>query len=634
MAQIENLKIAIGQMDVIVGSPTKNVAKMAEMIAQAKADGADIIAFPEMCVGGYFLADKWTDEEYVDYLCSFNDQIRALSDGIGIVFGNVCREYKTDSHRGRDGRRNRYNTALFAYNGEWVKRESETAVPGHYVKSLHPDYRMFDDDRYFTSSRADSRYYEGCDFLADYCSPFLFEKDGETYKIGLQICEDLWSSDYAFDVTQYYTDSACDIIVNISASPWTMGKDAGRVKRVREHVASKGQIVPLLYVNAVGMQNTGKNILAFDGGSLLFTADGNVTCACRDDFEEELKIAQVGAAIEVPQAELISKIADGLIKTLRRFDQQIFSFHPKWVIGLSGGIDSSITCALLGLALEDRSRIVGYNLATRYNSDATKMNAYNLATAMGIRLVNGSIEDLVNATGSVLKLYGYPEETVSGLAQENIQARLRGHILSTFAAVEGGVIMNNGNKIECALGYATLYGDAIGAIGPLGDLTKVKLFALAKELNKRYGCEVVPENLVPEETEDGFNWETMPSAELRDAQVDPMKWFYHDWLVEKLLDYPGYGIETIMEQYKEDKLASTPVGKWIKFWDLEDPQAFIDDIEWILRQIQNSVFKRIQTPPIITLTRGSFGFDFRENQAAYEKTAKYMKLKEEILSQK
>jgi NAD+ synthase (glutamine-hydrolysing) len=225
----------------------------------------------------------------------------------------------------------------------------------------------------------------------------------------------------------------------------------------------------------------------------------------------------------------------------------------------------SVTAALLRMALDDPARIVGYNLATRYKSDVTKMNAYELAQALGIRLVNGSIERVVEATDAVVASYGYAEGATAGLVQENIQARLRGHMLSTFAAIEGGVIMNNGNKVEAALGYATLYGDAIGAIAPIGDITKVRLFRIARLVNKRLGKAVVPENLIPIETDDGYLWETMPSAELKDAQKDPMKWFYHDWLVENLLDSPEFGVEDLMQAYLEDKLMSSPVAKWIRF---------------------------------------------------------------------
>ncbi len=644
MPKEDALKIVLAQIEVVPGQPSRNFETMAACIKRAREAQADLVVFPEMCVGGYFLADRWNDNAFVDYLDSFNEKIRALSEGIGVIFGNVSRRYMEPTHRGKDGRIVRYNTALFAQNGEWVPRcGSDTAPAGRYLKSLQPDYRMFDDERYFLSSVDDAEFYEDKSWEQDWLAPFAFECGGRTIRIGLQVCEDLWSGDYAQDITRFYAEGDCDLIVNISASPWTLNKDAGRDKRVLEHAKELSQIPPLAYVNCVGMQNTGKNVLSFDGGSALYGCKGERIASARDDFEEDFVLVSLdlenGAAdIEIEAsgptsfADEDEKTLDALVSTLRRFDAQTFPWGPKWIIGLSGGIDSSVTAALMYLAFGGPDRIVGYNLATRYNSDATKMNAYNLATSLGLRLVNGSIEDVVNATASVMALYGYPEEKISGLAQENVQARLRGHMLSTFAAVESGVIMNNGNKVESALGYATLYGDAIGAISPLGDITKARLFRIARIINRRLGQEVVPENLIPELTEDGYNWETMPSAELRDAQTDPMKWFYHDYLIERLTNYPGYGIERIMREYLDGTLQAGEMGKWIRFYGLDDPKAFIEDIEWVNGQIAKSVFKRIQMPPVVTVTRGSFGFDIRENQITLEKTPEYLELREKILS--
>lgn len=640
MGDLSKLAIAIGQMDVIAGQPSKNFTTIKRMVDQARRQGAQLIVFPEMCVGGYFLADRWTDDDFVDYLESFNDRIRSLSDGIGIIFGNVSRSYLNPSHPGKDGRRVRYNTAFFAANGQWVPRATSTAISdeearciaGRYLKTLQPDYRMFDDDRYFVSALQDGGYHPNLPFEDAYAAPFVFQTAGETYRIGLEICEDLWSGDYSRNPTADYVQSGCDAIINISASPWTMRKDTGRTKRVLEHVEEIGRIVPLLYVNTVGMQNTGKNVLAFDGGSTVYGTDGSVRARLRDDFQETCEVVRLDRPGAVVPSDS-DKVLDAIVATLRRFDAQLFPFKPKWIIGLSGGIDSSITASLLRLALDDPQRIVGYNLATRYNSDITKANAYELSRALGIRLVNGSIEPVVHATSEVLAGYGYGSDQVSSLAQENVQARLRGHMLSTFAQVEGGVIMNNGNKVEIMLGYATLYGDAIGAISPIGDLTKVELFDLARCINRRLGCEAVPANLIPQETPEGFAWETMPSAELKDDQRDPMKWFYHDWLVHQLTDYPGYGIQSVLRAYRDDKLQSTPVAKWVRYWGLDNPQAFIEDFEWVLRQMRISVFKRIQMPPTITLSRGSFGFDFRENQGAYEESDTYRSLKAEILGQ-
>lgn len=639
MGNLAELRVAVGQMEVVAGRPSQNLATMERLVAQAKDAGADLVVFPEMCVGGYFLADRWTDEDWVDYLASFTDRVRALSEGIGILFGNVGRTYLEPAHPGRDGRRSRYNMAFFAQDGQWVPRAGSETLPagiaariaGRYIKTLEPDYRMFDDERYFTTAREDAAYHPDLSFDAVYGAPFAFTVRGQRYLIGLEVCEDLWSGDYPDNPTARYVRAGCDAIINISASPWTLGKDRGRAKRVAEHVEQLGHLVPLLYVNAVGMQNTGKNVLAFDGGSTVYDAQGAVCARLRDDFTEELRLVSLDAPGTVTPPD-DDKVLDALVTTLHRFDAQVFPFAPKWVIGLSGGIDSSITACLLRLALDDPARIVGYNLATRYNSDITKANAYELARALGIQLKNGSIEPVVAATNEVLSLYGYTSDQVSGLAQENVQARLRGHMLSTFAQVEGGVIMNNGNKVEIMMGYATLYGDAIGAISPLGDLTKVQLFDLARALNRRLGCEAVPANLIPTPTATGLEWDTMPSAELKDDQRDPMKWFYHDWLVHQLTDYPGYGTERVMRAYRDTKLADTPVARWVPYYGLDDPQAFIDDLEWVLRQMRISVFKRIQMPPIITVSRGAFGSDFRENQLECEQTATYRQLREQILA--
>lgn len=630
MGDIAKLNIALAEMDVIAGQPERNFATIERMVDEAKSAGAHLIVFPEMCVGGYFLSDRWTDDDFVSNLELFNDRILALSDGIGIVFGNVTTSYFDEVHPGKDGRKTRYNTALFAQNGHWVKRTIADAPSGRYVKTLQPNYRMFDDERYFTSSTEDAAYVcAGC-FPDRYLAPFIFETAGETYRVGLEICEDMWSRDYAFDATSYYAQAGCDFIINISSSPWTMGKDSARDRRLAEHATHNESIPPFVYVNAVGMQNSGKNILSFDGDSAVYDNEGIAIWRARGDFEEQLFMAKlVGDPQERKPYE--SKVIDALSKTLRRFDEQIFPWHPKWIVGLSGGIDSSVTACLLAQALDAPERIVAYNLASRYNSDITKSNAAHVASKLKIELRNGSIESVVKATDETVESYGYTDEQVSELAQENIQARIRGHLLSTFAQIEGGVIMNNGNKIETALGYATLYGDAIGAISPLGDITKVELFKIAQLMNDRFGTEVIPHNLIPHVTDAGLAWDTMPSAELRRDQRDPIKWFYHDWLISKMIDYPGFNITSVMEGYLSDKLASTTVGRWIPYYGLDDPKAFIDDLEWVLASIQKSVFKRLQAPPIITVTRGSFGNDFRESQGTIEHTARYLSLREQIL---
>ena len=361
-----------------------------------------------------------------------------------------------------------------------------------------------------------------------------------------------------------------------------------------------------LVVKPVGMRDVGGKVFAFDGGSAAYDASGRVIARLSDGFEEDFALVTLAEGGKVEGATE-NKPLEGIVATMRRFDELVMPWKPKWVIGLSGGLDSSVTASLLVTAFGPE-RVVGYNLATRFNSDATKSNAAAIAETLGIRMRNGSIEDLVVALGNTAVQYGYAPDALSGLVLENAQARTRAQLLSTFAALEGGVVVNNGNRVECAFGYATLYGDAIGALCPIADLTKVQLFDVARALNAVFGFEAVPTNLLPVETPDGYQWATMPSAELASGQVDPMKWFYHDWLVSELQGDFAPSQRTldeaacnVMERYLDDRLESAGVGKWVRYYGLDDPKAFADDLEWALACMRAATFKGVQAPPKIVI---------------------------------
>ena len=412
----------------------------------------------------------------------------------------------------------------------------------------------------------------------------------------------------------------CDFHVRADLSPWTCTSTPR---------FDKGGIV----LRPTGMRNRDKNVLAFDGGTAVYAPDGTVLARLRDDFEEDFALVSLGERAEVAEP-CKDKLLTALVKTVRRFDEQVLGGSLPWVIGLSGGLDSSIVAALLVLALGN-GRVKGFNLASRYNSEATKGNAASLAEALGMSLRNGSIGDLVQATESTVRQYGYGgqgADALEGLTLENVQARIRGHLLSTFAALEGGVVANNGNRVECAFGYATLYGDAIGALAPIGDLTKTQLFKLARTINGQPGVGVIPENLLPRETDDGYEWEVMPSAELASDQVDPMKWFYHDWLVEQLLDNPSVdeGACRVLEGYLDDRLANTPVAKWVGYYGLQDPSVFLADFDWALAAIRRSAFKRIQAPPAVRVASEFSVRSTPEVQGVIEPSTRLQELHERV----
>ena len=408
----------------------------------------------------------------------------------------------------------------------------------------------------------------------------------------------------------------CDFTVRADLSPFTL------------EPCSDEDEGPSIVVKPVGIRDRGKKVLAYAGGSKVVGRDGHACMRLRADFEEDFCLVDFSGNAECGEAQ-DPILLDALVSSLRRFDAQALPFSPRWVVGLSGGLDSSVTAALLVLAL-GAERVVAYNMATRYNSKATKDNAASIAEALGIEYKTGSIEALVVSMGNTLVQYGYPQDALKGLVLENVQARTRGNLLQTFAAVEGGVVVNNGNRIECALGYATLYGDAIGAFAPIADVTKVQLFDVARQINERFGREVVPANLLPEVSDQAISWETPPSAELASEQRDPMKWFYHDWLIARLLGdgrehaLPLYDAACeIISLYAETKLAGTEVEPWIRYYGLDDPYAFAADLEWIVSSMRRSAFKRIQSPPMLAIASRASINAGPESQVFQEPTPRY-----------
>ena len=417
----------------------------------------------------------------------------------------------------------------------------------------------------------------------------------------------------------------CDFTVQSDLSPYLI-----------EETSDEGSKTGIV-IRPVGIREAGEKVLAFNGGTKVFNRSGQLLMNLRGDFQEDFSLIDFNgdkAHDDVSEATLL----DALVESIKRFDRQVLPYGPRWIVGLSGGLDSSVTAALLALAV-GRDRVIYYNMATRYNSQTTRANAAKLAEGLGTTLKSGSIEGLVVSMGNTLVEYGYPQDALNGLILENVQARTRGCLLQTFAAVENGVVVNNGNRIECALGYATLYGDAIGAFAPIADLTKVQLFDVARQINKRFGYEVIPHNLLPSIEDGKLEWEMPPSAELSNGQRDPMKWFYHDWLIGQLL---GDGRERalplfdaackIMMHYEETRFADTPIDPWVRFYGLDNPAAFAADLEWVIGSMRRSVFKRIQAPPRLVIASRASVNSNPESQTCMEPSSQYNALIRRIAS--
>ncbi len=663
------MKIALAQLEVIPGNPEKNVENMLLLIEKAKKEKVDLIAFPEVCVGGYLLGDRWLSEDYCLDLMSYNEKIRQASAGIAVVYGNIYLDKQEDiekrtnsksRHPNKDGRTRKYNAIYIFQDQKPIEREIKTKIvpEGIDIKTLHPNYRIFDDERYFFSLQDVAKDFKK--ELKELCSPFLIKTKNKKVKIGFEVCEDLWCEDYrqeeeAVNKTKLLIENEAELIINISASPWTYGKNSARDRRVLFLKKESGKaFVPFFYVNCTGVQNNGKNIVTFDGGSTVYNKEGFPIIFSKAAYEQELMIIEERdldkkARERIEEPKIKQKYEAVIRGTKHMKDMMGASVQPKMVIGLSGGIDSSVVAALLVKAI-GKENIIGINMPTKYNSQKTKDVAKVLAEKLGIAYEIMPIESIVSANIEMLDKADVDKtgKKLSSLNIENIQAKIRGTtILSNLTAKYSAIFTNNGNKDEVFLGYATLYGDVGGAFAPLGDLNKIEVVELAKYLNKEvFKEEIIPEALIPDKLWRFKKDQIEPSAELKDNQVDPMKFGYHCALVDAFTDYKKASAESLMKLYIDGKLHelidcylkdtnNEKVGyELMKRWNITNPKEFIKDLEWFDAQLQKSVFKRIQSPPIIITSKSSFGYDIRESILPYNRTKESEKLKEAVLKLK
>jgi NAD+ synthase (glutamine-hydrolysing) len=660
------MKIALGQIEVVPGKPDVNISKMLKMIDQAKEKGVHLIVFPEMSVGGYLLGDKWTSEEFCLDLMNKNKALIDASNGIAIAFGNVFvdneinkRVNDNNLHPNKDGRVRKYNAVYVFQNGKPAKRLKETKIlpEGVEPKTLLPNYRIFDDQRYFYSKENIAIDFNSD--LKELYQPFLIEVNGQNIPIGFEICEDLWCEDYrrnlqALNPTKMLIENGARFIINISASPWTFGKNSARDRRVLFlKKESNNSFVPFFYVNCTGAQNNGKNIITFDGGSTVYNKDGLSEVFAESAYKEELIITDTDNLGFSKKREEKSKIAQkysAIIQGIRYMKSMNgLDEHQSFVIGLSGGIDSAVVAALLVIAV-GKEKVFAINMPTKYNSEKTKDAALYIAKKLGISYTVIPIEDISNINEELIDRFDIDRSMrkLSILNIENVQAKIRGTtILSNLAAKYGALFPNNGNKVEVMLGYATLYGDINGSLCPIADLTKCEVVELAKYLNNEiFKDKIIPESLIPDKLWRFREDQIMPTAELKEKQVDPMKFGYHCALIEAMMDYKKISPAEILEMYLNGKLDSyldkyfeglfeKPNGltyELMKRWEVDNPRIFIEDFEWFIKLFYKNIFKRIQAPPIIITSKTSFGYDLRESILPYVTTNKYNELKEKILS--
>ncbi len=467
------MNIALAQINVHVGNFAANLAKMLEYTQRAKAQGADIVVFPELATVGYPPRDFLEFDDFIDKAEEVILELAKAADGIAIIVGSVSRNPVVE---GKD----LYNSAYFLANQRVQKVQHKT---------LLPTYDIFDEYRYFEPAHEWGvvRYRDKT--------------------IAMVVCEDSWNVGnenplYKINPMDEMMVHQPDLIINLSASPFAYNHAANRIEVMQANCRRYN--LPLYYANHVGAQTE----VLFDGGSLVLHADGTVI----DElpyFKEALRIYNTE---EVAQKELVSGeeakhkmtlIHDAIVMGIQNYFGKLG--FKKAILGLSGGIDSALVAVLAARALgPDNVRCI--LMPSQHSSDHSVNDARALAENLGTQYDIVPIESIYNSYMDVLKphFWAKPE----GLAEENLQARARGMLLMAFSNKFGHILLNTSNKSEMAVGYGTLYGDMCGGLSVIGDVYKTECFELARYINK--DGEVIPENIITKP----------PSAELKPDQFD------------------------------------------------------------------------------------------------------------------
>lgn len=538
------MKIALAQLNYHIGNFESNTQKIIDAIDQAKVGGAGIVVFAELSVCGYPPRDFLAFE---DFIKRCHDQALIIAEhchGIAAIIGLPIRN---EVLAGKD----LYNAAYFLAEGE---------VKSITRKALLPTYDVFDEYRYFEPSRS----FE------------LIHYQGE--KIALTICEDLWNINdnplYVSSPMEELIKQEPTLMINIAASPFNYQHDEDRIKVLSAN-AAKYQL-PLFYVNQVGAHTE----LIFDGGSLVFDRAGNTFAEMRY-FEEDLQVFDVEEVrkvtdrkpLSLPRLSDIAQIHDALILGIRDYFSKLG--FQKAVLGLSGGIDSAVVCALAARAL-GAENVIAVLMPSKFSSDHSIKDALDLVNNLGCKHEIIGISAAADAFDQLLAgpFAGLP----FNLTEENIQARCRGILLMAMSNKFGYILLNTSNKSECAVGYGTLYGDMCGAISVIGDVYKTQVFELAKFINREQ--EVIPVNSIVKP----------PSAELRPDQKDS----------DSLPDYAI--LDQILFQHIEREKGSQAI----------IAQGFEENLVMkVLKMVNAAEFKRYQTPPILRVSPKAFGMGRR-----------------------
>lgn len=543
------MKVTIGQINTTNGDLEGNVAKIIQAIEKAKADGSDIIVFPEVVTHGYTSQDWFQDRDIIEHSLEPLEKIIPATKGITAVVGTIR------PNQDNNGRRI-YNSAAIISNGELVR---------FVDKSLLPEYDVFDDPRYFEPNRNPDGIVE------------IETRDGERHKIGVVVCEDFWNDKtfwkerlYDHDPTDIVIEHHAEIIVAINASPYNKGKIRLRCDMVAHR--AKLARVPIVFVNLIG----GNDGIIFDGASLIADSQGDIILQA-PAFEEFIETVEINDALPdsrgITGAECAA-IHQALVLGIRDYAQK--NRFTKCVLGLSGGIDSALVAALASEAIGPEN-LLCVMMPSPFSSEGSIKDSEELVRNLGCESRIEPISSTFEVLSSQLHL-NKPTRGGENLAAENMQSRLRGVILMAISNAEGRLLLSTGNKSELAVGYCTLYGDTNGGLAVLGDCLKTEVWEIARHINKSAGREIIPNKIIDKK----------PSAELAPNQFD------QDSL-------PPYELmDPILHLYFENKCGPTEIVE--RGHDTKLVYEILNKVEH-----PSNEFKRQQLPPTIIISKNAIG---------------------------